>query len=298
MRHPIACLDCHDPANMRLRIARPTVREAWERQGKNLDKVSHQEMRSLVCAQCHAEYYFKGSGNYLAFPWDKGVSVEEMEAHYDTAGFSDWVHAVSKAPMVKIQHPDYEVFTKGIHHYRNVACADCHMPYRSEGGEKFSDHFVRSPLLNIANSCAVCHRWSEEEIRKRVEGIQDKVREGREQAERAIACAHFDLAAAMQAGAGDEELQGPRALARKAQLRWDFVAASNGMGFHAPQECQRILGAAATLAQECRVECARMLARRGFTAAVRYPDYGSKEKAQALLKAFIEGPVPDLLGKK
>ena len=57
---------------MRLRISRPALREAFQRQGKDIEQVSHQEMRSLVCAQCHVEYYFKGKGNYLTFPWDKG----------------------------------------------------------------------------------------------------------------------------------------------------------------------------------------------------------------------------------
>ena len=171
-------------------------------------------MRTLVCAQCHVEYYFKGKGNYLTFPWDKGTTPEQMEQYYDEADFADWTHAISKAQMVKIQHPDYEVYRTGIHAYRNVACADCHMPYRTEGGVKFTDHHLQSPLLNIANSCAVCHRWSEEEIRSRVEAIQDKVHEGRGWAETMLARAHFDIAAAMQAGASDEELAGVRKLVR------------------------------------------------------------------------------------
>lgn len=30
-----------------------------------------------------------------------------------------------------------------------VACADRHMPYMRDGASKVSDHWVRSPLLNI-----------------------------------------------------------------------------------------------------------------------------------------------------
>ncbi|MCC7146488.1 MAG: ammonia-forming cytochrome c nitrite reductase subunit c552 [Phycisphaeraceae bacterium] len=296
--HPIGCLDCHEPNTMRLRISRPALREAFARQGKDIEQVSHQEMRSLVCAQCHVEYYFKGDGKYLTFPWDKGTSVENMEAYYEEYGFKDWVHAISKTPMLKMQHPDYEVYTKGIHAYRNVACADCHMPYRTEGGAKFTDHHVQSPLLNIANSCAVCHRWGEEEIRTRVEAIQDKVLEGRVRAERAVALAHLDIAACMQAGATDEELKDVRQMVRGAQMRWDYVAANNGMGFHAPQECMRILQAAVDISQECRVTCARILAKHGYTDPVRYPEFDTKEKAQALNLAFIAGQGPDLLGKQ
>ncbi len=293
--HPIGCLDCHEPNTMKLRVTRPALREALERQGRKLDDISHQEMRTLVCAQCHVEYYFKGKGNYLTFPWDKGTTPEKMEEYYDEAQFADWTHAISKTKMVKMQHPDYEVYKTGVHAYRNIACADCHMPYRTEGGVKFTDHHVQSPLLNIANSCAVCHRWGEEEIRRRVEGIQDKVREGRTLAETTLAQAHFDIAAAMQAGAKDEELAGVRKMVRGAQLRWDYVAANNGMGFHAPQECQRILSAAIDLAGRARVECARVLAGHGVTKPVAYPDFSTKEKAQELNKQFVEGKPPRLI---
>ncbi len=295
--HPIGCLDCHEPNTMRLRITRPALREAFQRRGQDVDQVSHQEMRTLVCAQCHVEYYFQGPNSYLTFPWDQGLGVEKIDEYYDSKQFTDWTHGISKTPMVKMQHPDYEVYTTGIHAYRNVACADCHMPYKTEGGSKFTDHHVQSPLLNVANSCAVCHRWGEEEIRSRVEGIQDKVHEGRARAERTIAQAHFDVAAAIQAGADDEQLKPARNLLRKAQLRWDYVAANNGMGFHAPQECQRVLTAAVDLAGQCRVECARILAQRGHNGPVQYPDYSTKEKAQKLLSLFGEGNAPNLLGK-
>ena len=266
--------------------------------GKDIAKASHQEMRSLVCAQCHVEYYFqKEPKNYLKFPWDKGTSVEDMDAYYDSVGFTDWTHAISKSPMIKMQHPDYEVFTKGIHAYNNVSCADCHMPYKTEGGAKFSDHHVRSPLLNIQNSCAVCHRTSEADIRARVESIQDKILEGRKQTEAALAKAHFDVAACMQAGAIDSELKELRTTVRKAQLRWDYVAANNGMGFHAPQECQRILGAAGDLAQEARVAATRLLATKGVTTPVIYPDISTKAAATQVMKSFKDSTDrPDLLG--
>lgn len=296
--HPIGCLDCHEPNTMKLRITRPALREAFERRGQNIDNVSHQEMRSLVCAQCHVQYYFKPGNNYLIFPWDKGLKVEQMDSYFIENDFADWTHAISKTPMVKIRHPDYELYMSGIHAYRNVSCADCHMPYHTEGGAKFTDHHLQSPLLNIANSCAVCHRWGEDEIRKRVETIQDSVHEGRGRAETMLTKAHFDVAAAMQAGATDEELSGPRKLIRRAQLYWDYIAAANGMGFHAPQESMRSLAAAVDLAGQARVECARLLAKHGQLGSVEYPDAGSKEKAQTLVKTFVEGKPPQLISKK
>ena len=293
--HPIGCLDCHEPNTMKLRITRPALREAFARQGKDIEQVSHQEMRTLVCAQCHVEYYFQKKGNYLTFPWDKGTTPEQMEQYFDEAQFADWTHAISKARMIKMRHPDYEVYRTGVHAYRDVACADCHMPYRTEGGVKFTDHHIQSPLANVANSCAGCHRWGEEELRKRVEGIQDKVHQARGWAETALAQAHFDIAAAAEAGASDDELAGVRKLVRGAQLRWDYVAANNGMGIHSPQECERILAAAIDLAGQCRVQCVRILAKHGVTKPVAYPDFSTKEKAQSMIKPFVDGKPPKLL---
>lgn len=290
--HPIGCQDCHDPATMNLRITRPALREAFTAMGRNIDEATHQEMRSLVCAQCHVEYYFAG-GTYVTFPWARGLSVEDIIAYYEGMDFQDWLHPISKTPMLKAQHPDYELYTKGIHAYRNVSCADCHMPYRSEGGVKFTDHHVRSPLLNIANSCGVCHRWSEEEIRSRVESIQTVFWNAKLQAEDVLVRAHFDIAAALQAGATDEQLAEARRLVRHAQFRWDYVSAHNGAGFHAPQECLRILGDSVRQAQEARLIVARLLAARGVSAEPVYPDISTRERAlQVIMEFEQQRPLP------
>jgi nitrite reductase (cytochrome c-552) len=294
--HPIGCQDCHDPRTMNLRITRPALKEAMAAMGRNIDQASHQEMRSLVCAQCHVEYYFKTDPkNYLAFPWKNGQTVENIIAYYDQIGFVDYEHPISGTQTLKAQHPDYELYTAGIHAYRGVSCADCHMPYRTEGGVKFTDHHVQSPLLNIANSCAVCHRWSEKEIQDRVETIQTKVRDAKGAAEDALVRAHFDVAAAMQAGADPNRLAEPRRLIRHAQFRWDFVAASNGMGFHAPQECTRILGDAANQAQQARLIVARALAEKGVSAEPKYPDFSTRRNAEEAVEAFTKGLAPRLI---
>ncbi len=295
--HPISCLDCHDPTTIRLNISRPALTEAFERQGKKVMESSHQDMRSLVCAQCHVEYYFKDK-SYLTFPWDQGTSCEAMIEYYDKIDFVDYVHPVSKTRIIKAQHPDYEIWKTGVHAFRGVSCADCHMPYRSEGGVKFSDHHVQSPLLDIANSCAVCHRWSEDEIRTRVEGIQTKVWNARVQAEKALVKAHFDVAAAIEAKATDTELKPIRKLLRHAQFRWDYVAANNGMGFHSPQECMRLLGEAVNQAQEVRLLVARLLASKGYASQPNYPDTSTREKAFATAKKFIGGTPDSLLPAK
>ncbi len=301
VKHPIGCLDCHDARTMSLRVSRPALREAFARQGKDIDRASHQDMRSLVCAQCHVEYYFGNDpaenegkavafgvkGEYLVFPWDEGTTVDSFEAYYAKRGeYADWVHPVSGARMVKMQHPDWEVYGTGVHSYRSVACADCHMPYRTEGGVKFTSHHVQSPLLDISSSCGVCHRWSEDEVRSRVEAMQGSLWSLRLSAEDVLVRAHFDVAAAREAGAGDEDLAGARDLLRRAQMRWDYVSANNGMGFHSPVECMRVLATAIDLAQEARLAAARILAGHGVTATPLYPDVSTRMKALEVITAF------------
>ena len=297
--NPIGCLDCHDPQTLTLRVSRPALKEAFDSMGKNVAEAKLQDMRSLVCAQCHVEYYFKKEPkNYLAFPWKNGLLAEDMIAYYDEIDFADYVHPISKARIIKAQHPDYELYTTGIHYYRNVSCSDCHMPYRSEGGVKFSDHHVQSPLLNISNSCAVCHRWGEEEIKTRVEGIQTKVHNAMLMAEEALVKAHFDAAAAMQAGVSDEPLAPIRLLLRHGQFCWDYISASNGMGFHSPQESMRVLGLALQKAQEARLQTARLLAAKGISEPPRYPDISTREKAFDVAMQFVEGKPVQLLGQE
>lgn len=289
MKDPIGCLDCHDPKTMALRISRPALKEAFARLGRDITKASHQEMRSLVCAQCHVSYYFKNDGsNYLVFPWDDGLRADDFDTYYERTKFVEWVHPVSGTPMTKARHPDYELWLQGTHAFRGVSCADCHMPYKSEGGVKFTDHQIRSPLYNIANSCQVCHRWSESEVRQRVESIQDKNRELLDIAEDAMVKAHITIADAVKLGATDKELAGPRNLLRRAHTYWDYIAAANGMGFHAPQESARVLAKAANLAQESRLATERIRARHGATSEAPMPDISTKEKALAFIQPFIE----------
>jgi nitrite reductase (cytochrome c-552) len=298
--HPIGCQDCHDPQTLKLRITRPALKEAFAAMGRDINEATHQEMRSLVCSQCHSEYYFKtddaaGLKNYLTFPWAQGTTQEDMLAYYDAIDFADYVHPISGVRIVKSQHPDYELYRTGIHAYRGVSCADCHMPYRTEGGVKFTDHHVQSPLLNIANSCAVCHRWSEDEIRTRVEGIQTKVFDAMMATEDALVHAHFDVAAAVQAGVADAELAPVRKLVRHSQFHWDYVASTNGVGFHSPQESMRLRGEATDLAQQARLQTARLLAAQGIAQAPTYPDISTRKKAWDVAQTFVSGSGTKLL---
>lgn len=285
--NPIGCGDCHDAKTINLRISRPALIEAFERMGKDVNKASYQEMRSLVCAQCHVEYYFSKTtvegANYLTFPWDKGFSAEAMEEYFDNIEFADWTHALSKAPMLKAQHPGYEVYMTGIHAQRGVSCADCHMPYKSEGGQKFTDHKMQSPLNNIANSCQVCHRQEAAVLVANVFERQDKIIENRDKLEELIVRAHVEAKKAWDLGATEVQMKAILMGIRHSQWRWDYAAASHGGSFHSPVEIGRVITTGIDIAQETRIKLARLLADLGFNEEVPYPDISTKAKAQKFI---------------
>jgi nitrite reductase (cytochrome c-552) len=279
--HPVACVDCHDPRTLQLRVTRPGFLNAIRDLAKTSQELPHlpsierwrkgkrsapydpnaqanrQEMRTLVCAQCHVEYYFRGDRKYLTYPWHKGLKAEDIEAYYDEVGFKDWSHATSGAPLLKAQHPEFELWSQGIHARSGVSCADCHMPYKREGAIKVSDHHVRSPVLNMARACQTCHRYPESELRARIESIQDRTARLQRRAEDATMALAKAIGEWAKAGAADSALLKARALHRKAQWRLDFVAAENSTGFHAPQEAARLLGEAIDYARQGEVEVAR-----------------------------------------
>jgi nitrite reductase (cytochrome c-552) len=268
--HPVSCVDCHDPKQMQLRVTRPGflvgIRalaesqeptphipsiERWRKSNRaqpydpNTD-ASRQEMRSFVCGQCHVEYYC-GPKTTLFFPWNQGLKVEQIERTYDAYKFPDghrfydWQHAETGAEVLKAQHPEFELWSQGIHARSGVACADCHMPYQREGAMKVSDHWVRSPMLQINRACQVCHPYPEAEIQARVAAIQERTHALMERAAAAAVDMLDAIGAANRAGVPKDRLEPALALQRKAQWRLDFVAAENSMGFHAPAEAARIL---------------------------------------------------------
>jgi nitrite reductase (cytochrome c-552) len=280
----IGCADCHDPKTVNLTITRPALIEAFKRQGKDIKDFNHQQMRSLVCAQCHVEYYFKGKKEkYLTFPWDDGITAESIEAYYDSIGHVDFVHHLSRAPILKAQHPDWELSQFGIHAERGVTCVDCHMPYKSEGGIKFTNHQIVSPVKYISSACQVCHRQDEQTLLKNIYDRQDKIRQLTQTAEGILVKAHIEAKAAWDNGASEDEMKEVMTLIRHAQWRWDFVAASHGASFHAPIECARILGSSIQKSEEARGVLAAILTRHNVTLPVKIPDISTKAKAQAYL---------------
>jgi nitrite reductase (cytochrome c-552) len=266
INNPIGCANCHEAGTMRLVVTNPALDEALKAQGKDWHTFTRQEMRTVVCANCHVEYYFKGDGKYLTFPWQNGTKIEQIEEYYKTINFSDWTHADTQAPMIKMQHPEYEMFTAGSTHYQaGVSCADCHMPYTRDGAVKFSTHDVHSPLQDPARACGACHT-DVDYVTGRVAEIQGQVSQTKLATEDALVQAIEAIKAAGADPAADAKLvEEARQLHRSAQLRWDFVSAENSMGFHNPEEALRILASAIDLARQAQLKAIQAVAGGALT---------------------------------
>jgi len=286
--HPVSCVDCHDPESMQLRVTRPAFIVAmqrlaesdapvpgipsidvWRRGSRNQaydpnEDATRNEKRAFVCGQCHVEYYCSG-GFPLTFPWSHGLKMEDLEKEWnetrlpDGSRFHDYKHKESGAEILKAQHPEFELWSQGIHVRSGVTCADCHMPYQRDGASKVSDHWVRSPLLNVNRSCQTCHRFSEEEILARVDSIQGKNFDLLQRGGAALMDLLDAVRDAKEAGATDTQLKPALELQRKAQWRLDYIAAENSMGFHAPQEAARILAEAADYARQGQIAALKLI---------------------------------------
>lgn len=284
----IGCADCHEKGSPKLRISRPYVDRALGAIGTPFDEASRKDKQSMVCAQCHVEYYFEKTADkpgFVKFPWDMGTTVEQMEVYYDNMEFSDWTHAVSRTPMLKAQHPGYETWKAGVHGKNNVTCTDCHMPKvaKANGKGKFTDHKVGNPFDRFEETCATCHNQSKEFMVDLTNERKQKVGELKTSAETQLVKAHFEAKAAWDAGATEAEMKPILMDIRHSQWRWDYATASHGVAAHAADEALRILGTSVDKAANARIKLAQLLAAKGVKQPIAYPDTSTKAKAQAAL---------------
>ncbi len=249
------CSTCHDPETMELRVYQQGFIDSMARRGIDVNNASHNDKRAYVCAQCHNEYYFMKEDGRVNHPFDNGLDAESEYQFYQSGqagGFTqDWIHADSKAPMLKAQHPDFETWATSVHADAGVTCVDCHMPYMRENGQKYTSHWMTNPLKTTEESCLKCHDESAETLKARVQTIGDNTFKLQRIAGQTVAQAHKTIKAAMDAGATDEQLAESRQLVREAQWYWDWVAAENGMGFHNPDKIMRTLGLSIDKAHQC-----------------------------------------------
>ncbi|MBB1268603.1 ammonia-forming nitrite reductase cytochrome c552 subunit [Shewanella sp. SR44-3] len=288
----IGCSDCHEKGSDKLRMSRPYAQRAMESHGTPFSQASDKDKQSMVCGQCHVEYYFEkkpGKEGFVKFPWDAGTGVEQMEAYYDALEFSDWTHGLSKAPMLKAQHPEYETWQLGIHGKNNVSCVDCHMPtVTNKKGYKYTEHKIGNPLDRFDNSCRTCHSQDKAFLENIIAERRIKVNELKLRAEAQLVKAHFEAKAAWDAGASDIEMKPILLDIRHSQWRWDYAIASHGIAIHAPDVALSVLGGSVDKAGDARVKLARLLAIKGVSQPISYPDISTKDKAQIAIGMDIE----------
>ncbi len=269
--HPVSCVDCHDPDTMQVRVTRPGFLLGIAKLAESDDPAPHlpsiqkwrdakpeqpydpnrgatrQELRSFVCGQCHVEYYCANKMT-LTYPWSNGLKAEDLEQEWeettlpDGEPFYDYVHEETGTKVYKAQHPEFELWSQGIHARAGVSCADCHMPYERVGAAKVSSHWVRSPMLSVSRSCQTCHRVPEEELQARVDTIQQRTLGLMDRAAVAMIDMLDAIIAAEEGGATEEQLAPIRKLQKKAMWRLDYISSENSKGFHADQEAARVLG--------------------------------------------------------
>lgn len=287
--HPVTCIDCHDPTTMTIRVTRPGfingIRKLAEsdavvqpfssiNQWRNSNRstpydpnthATRQEMRSFVCGQCHVEYYCANKMT-LTYPWNHGLKVEQIEKTWeqttfpDGEGFFDYLHGETAAPVFKAQHPEFELWSQGIHARSGVSCADCHMPYQRIGAAKVSSHNVRSPLEDINAACQTCHPQSETELRARIETIQERHQLLLERSGQAMTEMVDAILEAKATGVDEQTLKPIYALQRKAMWRLDFISSENSRGFHADQEAARILAESIDFSRQAQAAALRLRA--------------------------------------
>ncbi|MDR0488636.1 MAG: ammonia-forming cytochrome c nitrite reductase subunit c552 [Propionibacteriaceae bacterium] len=288
---PIGCVDCHDPATMKLRISRPGLINSFAEykagQGiANYDvnkDATNNELRALVCAQCHIEYYFAGANKDVVFPWAKGLDIDDTLEYYneprftfngvENVGFSDYANPRAQVGSIKAQHPEYEVWSSSIHAANGVTCADCHMAYTRDGSQKITNHDIRNPLYDVNATCGQCHTASEQVLRDRVTTINNRFKITRDAALDS-AMVLLDMLEAVQAE--DSTIQVPEAtmakvkeLYRKGGYYADYAYSENSYGFHNPDYLQRVLGQSLDATRQGQL----LLSQLG----VEVPDLGPSE---------------------
>jgi len=275
----VACIDCHDNKDMSLKISRDfTLDAALKDMGVDLGKLSRQDMRSLVCAQCHVTYNIPKDKDMKSvgvfFPWQGStwgnITIENIiKKIRSDPSYGEWKQNVTGFKMAFIRHPEFELFSNNSVHWKaGASCADCHMPYTKVGVYKVSDHRVESPLKNDMKACMQCHTESTDWLKDQVIAIQDRTVSLMMRAGYATATVAKLFEVVHNAQAAGKHID--KALYDKAKdyyeqafYRGVFVGAENSVGFHNPTESLRILGDATAFAIKAEALLRQVLAKAG-----------------------------------
>lgn len=309
----VACIDCHNNKDLSLKISREfTLGAALKEMGVDRAKLSRQDMRSLVCAQCHVTYNIPKDKDMKSvgvfFPWQGSkwgnISIENIikKIRSDPA-YGEWKQNVTGFKLGFIRHPEFELFSNNSVHWKAAAsCADCHMPYTRVGAFKASDHRVMSPLKGDMKACTQCHPEKAEWLREQVTAIQDRTASLMLRSGYATATVAklFELVHAQQAqGKMIDKALYDRAkdYYEEAFYRCVFIGAENSIGFHNPTEAMRVLGDATAFAAKAEALLRQALAKAGVDVPLtvnlelnKYVDQRGDKKIKFDPKVEIKDP--------
>ncbi|MFZ5776369.1 MAG: ammonia-forming cytochrome c nitrite reductase subunit c552 [Thermodesulfobacteriota bacterium] len=280
----VACIDCHDSKDMSLKISREfTLGKALDAMKVDRSKLTHQQMRTLVCAQCHVSYNIPKDENKksvgIYFPWQGSswgdISVENIIKQIrNDKTVGEWTQTVTGYKMPFMRHAEFELFSRNsVHWMAGASCADCHMPYTKVGANKVSDHRVTSPLKNDMKACQQCHTETPEWLREQVIAIQDRAVSMLNRAGYATATVAKLIEkthAAQNAGKQiDQKLyEQAKDYYMEAFFRTLYIGGENSMGFHNPTEAMRILGDGVAFASKAEGLLRQALTQAGETVPV------------------------------
>ncbi|MBY5921534.1 ammonia-forming cytochrome c nitrite reductase subunit c552 [Ferrimonas balearica] len=281
MANTVGCADCHQPESSALHLARPHARKAMEKIHLPFEQQTPAMQGAQTCGQCHVTYYFQPEAhNQVNIPWIFGSTADEIERYYDTRRFYEWLHPISRTPMLKARHPDFETWSRSPHAEAGATCIDCHMPERSNAkGHSYTDHNVGQALANFDDTCAGCHE-SKGALSAALAKNKAEIEAARNEVESLLVKAHYEAKAAWDAGAQWAQMDSPIMDIRHAQWRWDFAVASHGIHAHNPEEGLALLAVARQQANMARAKLELLHEQLGVT-EVYYPDLSSKAAAQA-----------------
>jgi hypothetical protein len=292
------CNQCHDPHSGGLRIVKKSLIAAIGERGVNpysaaganvlrFEDATRQDQIVAVCAQCHSEYVGGYSANTKLdqdyFPWAKPADLEAL--YSELFGYlQDWTHGgpiapwqsadanargflpygeryVIDAPLVKVQHPEAEVFLGSPMYNAGATCTDCHATRVTRtDGTLYTSHWFTSPIKIMdgfagvtktgvpivaasANPCAKCHAGDTiGQSKARIRDVQDAFFFVQERTQVALVNALRFISE--QKALGVDQAANVAAYQRAA-LRWEYYTqAENSMGFHnAPEATAEVSNA-------------------------------------------------------
>ena len=239
MEENVSCYTCHGNNAGNKGAHEITHSYVLKALGSNADAI---DSSTLVCGQCHIEYYFTPADKETMMPYHsvEGMTPEAILAYYDsmvlpdgTTGFADWTQESTGARLLKAQHPEMETYLTGKH-AQLLNCADCHMPIeQSEDGTIYHSHTLVSPLEDktLLSTCVQCH--GDTDMVEFVHRLQERVTARETETGNRLSAFNDALTEAVAAGKmSEEDLNAVRKLYREAQWYFDFCYVENAEGAH------------------------------------------------------------------